>query len=212
MGSSTGLGVSSNVDVEQMEVPAFAGLAWSEEGQGDVGEALRALRRQHLQNMQASITPVATPAPQEKRKKKKTVVRSSSVPPKSASKKRDAEALRNEALHKEAVAVARGVMRTADTNKNKELSFTELTCMLESSAYQDFGRWVKEGKQRGFSKYDHDSDGTINLNELTECVVDYMSKKKHRTAAMAMVQKATAPARAFVATSRPKSSHDRGPL
>lgn len=82
---------------------------------------LRALRRQHLQNLQSSIPPLATPTREDKEKKtkkRKKVVRSSSVPPQSG-KKRDPEALRGEVLQKEAVALARAVMRTADTNKNK---------------------------------------------------------------------------------------------
>ena len=109
---------------------------------------LRALRRQHLQNLQASVTPASTPTQvtpsptltptltptptltliptkegaEAKKKKKKKAPRSASVPPKSGGKSsavRDPEALRGEALQKEAVALARAVMRTADTNKNK---------------------------------------------------------------------------------------------
>ena len=177
--------------------------------EGDVGEILRSLRRQHLQKMHVAIPSSGSAAEEEAKeakpkKARKKMKRSSSVPPKA--KKRDPDSLREEALGKEAVALARAVMRVADINKNKELSFTELTCMLENSAYQEFGRWVKEGKQRGFAKYDRDSDGTIDLNELTEFVTDYMRISKHRHSAMAMLQKATTPTKAFSARTHPKNN------
>jgi hypothetical protein len=43
----------------------------------------------------------------------------------------------------DACAIAKGIMRTADVNRNNELSFTELTQMLENSLFEGFGRWVK---------------------------------------------------------------------
>ena len=42
--------------------------------------------------------------------------------------------------------------------------------MLEGSAYQDLGRWMKLGAQKGFAKYDADGDGHITLQELGQAV------------------------------------------
>ena len=41
----------------------------------------------------------------------------------------------------EAEALATSVMRCADLNKNQELSFTELTAMLEATPHEGFGRY-----------------------------------------------------------------------
>jgi hypothetical protein len=66
----------------------------------------------------------------------------------------------------EACVVAKMVMKQADVNRNNELSFTELTQMLENTAHEAFGRWVKQKKQKGFREYDADRQGTIGLQEL----------------------------------------------
>ena len=44
----------------------------------------------------------------------------------------------------EAEALATSVMRCADLNKNQELSFTELTAMLEATPHEGFGRYWAE--------------------------------------------------------------------
>lgn len=68
------------------------------------------------------------------------------------------------------MAVANAVMSIADRNKNGELTATELTCMLEGSVFQDFGRWIGLARQQGFRKYDGDCGGTIALDELAVLV------------------------------------------
>ena len=47
----------------------------------------------------------------------------------------------------EAEALATSVMRCADLNKNQELSFTELTAMLEATPHEGFGRYWAELKK-----------------------------------------------------------------
>ena len=61
--------------------------------------------------------------------------------------------------HPKAVKMAKEMMTIADLNRNKELSFTELTQMLENSAHQAFGRWIKQQKQAGFRAIDTDMGG-----------------------------------------------------
>jgi len=71
--------------------------------------------------------------------------------------------------------VARHIMRTADTNRNGELSYTELTSMLGGSPYQDFGKWLHEQGQAAFRKYDDDRQGSINAKELEPAVRDFLA-------------------------------------
>jgi hypothetical protein len=57
-------------------------------------------------------------------------------------------------------------MELADLNRNNELSYTELTEMLENTDYEEFGRWVRGRKQKGFREWDTDGEGTIGVKEL----------------------------------------------
>ena len=66
--------------------------------------------------------------------------------------------------------VVRGVMRTADRNRNGELSYTELTSMLGGSPFEDFGKWLHEQGQAGFRRFDADRQGSIDAKELEPCV------------------------------------------
>jgi len=162
----------------------------------DVGEVLKILRRKYLEGMD-----IGTPEPSSNLK---TSLKSSKGGKSTKKKTRSSSVPRAKALKvspKEALSVARAVMRVADVNKNRELSFTEITSMLEASPYQDFGRWMKEGKQKCFSKYDADQQGSININELVGAVMDFLKSSKWSESAKKMIEKATAPSKhAFVST------------
>jgi len=90
----------------------------------------------------------------------------------------------------EAVAVSGGIMRVADVNKNGGLSYTEITCMLEGSSYQDFGRWMDLGKQKGFQKYDLNKEGLIQGDELQHAVADYLFLTGTRESTKKMIKQA----------------------
>jgi len=70
-------------------------------------------------------------------------------------------------------------MRTADVNRNGELSYTELTTMLGGSVYAEFGRWINSLKQQGFREYDTDAQGSIDLGELTESCLDFLDLEEY---------------------------------
>ena len=61
-------------------------------------------------------------------------------------------------------------MRTADRNRNGELSYTELTSMLGGSPFEDFGKWLHEQGQAGFRRFDADRQGSIDAKELEPMV------------------------------------------
>ena len=76
----------------------------------------------------------------------------------------------------DAVSLAGAVMSVADLNQNNELSYTELTEMLENTDFEVFGRWVKGRKQKGFREWDTDGQGTISLDELKSVAEQYVNE------------------------------------
>ena len=61
-----------------------------------------------------------------------------------------------------AAEVAQRVMGVADLNSNAELSYTELSSMLQGTLYKELGAWWEKRKQAGFRVLDLDAQGSIS--------------------------------------------------
>jgi len=67
------------------------------------------------------------------------------------------------------------VMGLSDRNRNGELSYTELTVMLEGTEHEGFGRWVKTRRQHGWRSVDSDGKGSLDVTELTKALELYLA-------------------------------------
>ena len=79
-------------------------------------------------------------------------------------------------LRYEATNMAQEIKGIADSNRNSQLSFTEVTEFLNDTEHAGFARWVKQRKQAGFRDFDHDRQGSFDLNELTQACESFLEE------------------------------------